>query len=165
MRLSTTILLSLLCFATACTSGTPEGTVETFLSRAKNGDITGAKKCLVENERHAIQLTAQNCEGGWTVRKATIKGDRAEVRVDFEDTSRAMNTPFVLREEGGEWRLSMTETLLTMNGFSDQAMQDRTRAMSDDVGAAVEALGEDASPDDIARAMQEAMQQHMAAPR
>jgi hypothetical protein len=113
MRSTRFIVLGLACLSACGGSGasTPSASLQAFFAAALAEDNNGLRALQVaaELDDGHCRFDKQQLEGGYTIGATETDGDRACVLVD-EKTVRAPMR-YVLRREGGNWRVSMRETM------------------------------------------------------
>ena len=123
---------------------TPHQALRTFLDRAIEGDVVGARACLLPDEQPQQHLTIEidSTSKGYIFGDTVLEGGRAVIPVQFPDETEEMN--FVCVEEETGWHVSLSFTI--------------ARGVTANVRNAMQSLGEGASPDEIAETMRQAMQ-------
>jgi len=147
-KLALTLPLLLLAACSGADFDTPTGALNAFLDRSIDGDHSGARECLVANERDAEHLTFQIDDSAIGYRHVGIQmeGEQAVLAVRFPGESEDMK--FVLVQDGG-WYVSLGYTI--------------ARGMTENVGREVDALGPNATPEQMIEAMRRGMQNQPAA--
>ncbi len=122
---------------------TPEGALYAFLDRSIEGDRSGARACLVADERNAEQLKFQIDDDaiGYRIVGSEREGEQVVLAVRFPGETEDMK--FVLVREG-TWYVSL--------GYSI------ARAMTQNVGQQMDALGPNPTPEQMVEALRRGMQ-------
>jgi hypothetical protein len=114
MRSTWFIVLGLACLPACGGSGanSPSASLQAFFTAAlaEDNDSLRALQIAAELDDNRCRFDKQQLEGGYAIGSTETDGDRACVLVD-EKTVRAPMR-YVLRREGGSWRVSMRETML-----------------------------------------------------
>jgi len=108
------VLLASVSACAACTSseGGPEAVVRRFVESGKTGDQEAAVACLLEDERvFSNVIVEKNPELAYTIGRKFQDGEATVVPVTLTEAGDRLELEVVLRQEGGEWRISIHDTL------------------------------------------------------
>ncbi len=112
--------------------GGPEGTVERFLRACMAGDAETAELLITESSRREVEDLGRVVEGfrriieDYRIGSPHLSGTQARVPVSIRLTTVDADLGFdmILHQEGGSWKISLTETETEVNKAKEKVFRD-----------------------------------------
>lgn len=170
-------------------SGSPKGTVESFIAASREGNLENIKKYLTKSDVSLMELgegmlAKFNPDGAKDMKEKMMKGfkektkdakvdvkdekidgDNATVNVEFTHDGKSDTRPFSLIKEDGLWKISLLSTGMRNSGSDQKDVEETMKKMNMDslkgvISQGMEEYGK-LNQDSLKKVMQEAMKSGM----